>query len=74
MMCLALKTCQLLIKGYTLNLYTEQLNENSLDYYLRPFVQTKIKGWVRQLLWMSIYQYVYLDKVPIMRLSMKLLK
>ena len=36
----------------------------TLDYYLKPFVQTKLKGWVRQLLWMSIYQYMYLDKVP----------
>ena len=36
----------------------------TLDYYLKPFVQTKLKGWVRQLLWMSIYQYIYLDKVP----------
>ena len=35
-----------------------------MDYILKPFVKTKIKGWVRQLLWMSIYQYVYLDKVP----------
>ena len=31
---------------------------------MKPFVQTKLKGWVRQLLWMSIYQYMYLDKVP----------
>ena len=36
----------------------------TLDFYLKPFVKTKIKPWVRQLLWMSIYQYVYLDKVP----------
>ena len=36
----------------------------TLDYILKPFVQTKLKGWVRQLLWMSIYQYVYLDKIP----------
>ncbi|WP_436860703.1 16S rRNA (cytosine(967)-C(5))-methyltransferase RsmB [Staphylococcus caeli] len=36
----------------------------TLDYLLKPFVQTKLKGWVRQLLWMSIYQYVYLDKIP----------
>ncbi|MEP9851717.1 16S rRNA (cytosine(967)-C(5))-methyltransferase RsmB [Staphylococcus aureus] len=36
----------------------------TLDYLLKPFVQTKLKGWVRQLLWMSIYQHVYLDKVP----------
>ncbi len=36
----------------------------TLDFYLKPFVKTKIKAWVRQLLWMSIYQYVYFDKVP----------
>ncbi|WP_305143846.1 transcription antitermination factor NusB, partial [Staphylococcus aureus] len=30
----------------------------TLDFYLKPFVKTKIKAWVRQLLWMSIYQYV----------------
>lgn len=36
----------------------------TLEYYLKPFVQTRIKGWMRYLLWMSIYQYRYLDKVP----------
>ena len=36
----------------------------TLDYLLKPFVQTKLKGWVKQLLWMSIYQYAYLDKIP----------
>lgn len=51
------------------NLYTEMVygtlaRKYTLDYFLKPFVQTKIKGWVRQLLWMSIYQYVYLNKVP----------
>jgi 16S rRNA (cytosine967-C5)-methyltransferase len=51
------------------NLYTEMVygtlaRKYTLDYFLKPFVQTKIKGWVRQLLWMSIYQYVYLDKIP----------
>ena len=25
----------------------------TLDFYLKPFVKTRIKGWVRQLLWMS---------------------
>ncbi|MEO2249949.1 16S rRNA (cytosine(967)-C(5))-methyltransferase RsmB [Staphylococcus saprophyticus] len=50
-------------------LYTELVNgtlkrKYTLDYLLKPFVQTKLKGWVRQLLWMSIYQYVYLDKIP----------
>ncbi len=24
----------------------------TLDFYLKPFVKTKIKAWVRQLLWM----------------------
>jgi 16S rRNA (cytosine967-C5)-methyltransferase len=51
------------------NLYTEMVygtlaRKYTLDYFLKPFVQTKIKGWVRQLLWMSIYQYVYLNKIP----------
>lgn len=51
------------------NLYTEVVygtlaRKYTLDYILKPFVKTKIKGWVRQLLWMSIYQYVYLNKIP----------
>ena len=51
------------------NLYTELVygtikRKYTLDYILKPFVKTKIKSWMRQLLWMSIYQYVYLDKVP----------
>ena len=36
----------------------------TLDYLLKPFIKTKIKSWVRQLLWMSLYQYLYLDKIP----------
>lgn len=36
----------------------------TLDFYLKPFIQTRVKGWVRQLLWMSLYQYIYLDKIP----------
>ncbi len=36
----------------------------TLDYYLQPFVQKKIDLWVRILLRMSVYQMVYLDKVP----------
>ncbi|MEJ7480430.1 transcription antitermination factor NusB, partial [Staphylococcus pasteuri] len=27
----------------------------TLDYLLKPFIQTKLKRWVRILLWMSIY-------------------
>lgn len=36
----------------------------TLDYYLKPFIKTKIKGWVRRLLWMSLYQFIYMDKIP----------
>lgn len=36
----------------------------TLDYLLKPFIQTKLKRWVRILLWMSIYQYRYLDRIP----------
>lgn len=51
------------------NLYTEIVygtlkRKYTLDYMLKPFVQTKIKGWVRLLLWMSIYQHVYLNRIP----------
>lgn len=38
----------------------------TLDYYLEPFIKTtkKLELWVRMLLRMSVYQMVYLDKVP----------
>ncbi|MBI5974561.1 16S rRNA (cytosine(967)-C(5))-methyltransferase RsmB [Staphylococcus canis] len=49
---------------YTEIVYGTIKRKLTLNYYLKPFVKTKIKGWVRRLLWMSIYQYVYLDKVP----------
>ncbi|MDW4066410.1 16S rRNA (cytosine(967)-C(5))-methyltransferase RsmB [Staphylococcus saprophyticus] len=49
---------------YTELVYSTLKRKYTLDYLLKPFVQTKLKGWVRQLLWMSIYQYVYLDKIP----------
>lgn len=37
-----------------------------LDYYLQPFVAKakKVEDWVRLLLQLSIYQLLYLDKVP----------
>lgn len=63
-----------MLQTYPLNpadrgLYTELVygtikRKLTLDYYLKPFVKTKIKGWVRRLLWMSLYQFLYLDKVP----------
>ena len=51
------------------NLFTELVygtikRKYTLDYLLKPFIKTKIKSWVRQLLWMSLYQYLYLDKIP----------
>ncbi|WP_071395384.1 16S rRNA (cytosine(967)-C(5))-methyltransferase RsmB [Bacillus tuaregi] len=38
----------------------------TLDYYLSPFLTNskKMEMWVRQLLRMTVYQMVYLDKVP----------
>ena len=36
----------------------------TLEYWLRPFVHRKLDSWVETLLWMSIYQYRYLDRVP----------
>src|SRR5699024_2739209 len=38
----------------------------TLDYYLAPYIekQKKLADWVRMLLRMSVFQLVYLDKVP----------
>ncbi|WP_323702626.1 16S rRNA (cytosine(967)-C(5))-methyltransferase RsmB [Mammaliicoccus sp. Dog046] len=36
----------------------------TLEYYIEPFIQTKLKGWMKRLLIMSAYQFVYLDKIP----------
>ncbi|HZG71212.1 MAG TPA: 16S rRNA (cytosine(967)-C(5))-methyltransferase RsmB [Chondromyces sp.] len=36
----------------------------TLDYYLAPFLKKKIEPWVRQLLRLSLYQMLYLDKIP----------
>ncbi|HLQ95343.1 MAG TPA: 16S rRNA (cytosine(967)-C(5))-methyltransferase RsmB [Pseudogracilibacillus sp.] len=38
----------------------------TLDYYIRPFVKRpgKVEDWVMSLLRMSVFQYVYLDKIP----------
>lgn len=36
----------------------------TLDYYLEPFVRGKLDAWVRELLRMSLYQIVYLTKIP----------
>ncbi|MCM3756668.1 16S rRNA (cytosine(967)-C(5))-methyltransferase RsmB [Sporosarcina aquimarina] len=36
----------------------------TLDYYLEPFIKGKLDDWVRDLLRMSLYQIVYLTKIP----------
>lgn len=42
---------------YTALVYGTIQRKLTLDYFLKPFLKTKIKGWVRRLLWMSIYQF-----------------
>lgn len=38
----------------------------TLDYYLEPFIKNpkKLENWVKQLLRMTVYQMLYLDKIP----------
>lgn len=36
----------------------------TLDYFLEPFLKKKTAGWVVQLLRLTLYQMVYLDKIP----------
>jgi len=40
-------------------------NKILLDHYLKPYLQGKVlKDWMRHLLEMSIYQIIFLDRVP----------
>ncbi|AQQ53766.1 16S rRNA (cytosine(967)-C(5))-methyltransferase RsmB [Planococcus lenghuensis] len=36
----------------------------TLDFYLDPYIKKKLEPWVRTLLRLSLYQMVYLDRVP----------
>ncbi len=36
----------------------------TLDFYLAPYIKGKLDDWVRQLLRLSLYQLVYLDRIP----------
>lgn len=36
----------------------------TLDFYLKPFLQKKVEPWVQNLLRLSLYQMLYLDKIP----------
>ncbi|WP_018660011.1 16S rRNA (cytosine(967)-C(5))-methyltransferase RsmB [Heyndrickxia acidiproducens] len=38
--------------------------KQTLDFFLAPFLQKKVEPWVRNLLRLSLYQMVYLDKIP----------
>ncbi|EEL49743.1 Ribosomal RNA small subunit methyltransferase B [Bacillus cereus Rock3-44] len=37
---------------------------DTLDYYLQPFLKKKVEAWVKVLLRLSLYQMIYLDRVP----------
>ncbi|ULG75085.1 16S rRNA (cytosine(967)-C(5))-methyltransferase RsmB [Macrococcus brunensis] len=36
----------------------------TLEYYIEPFIKANLKGWMKRLLMMSVYQAVYLTKIP----------
>lgn len=46
--------------------YGTMQRKMTLDYYLEPFLKNskKIEGWVINLLRITLYQMVYLDKIP----------
>lgn len=57
------------IKGPDIGLLTEIVygtiqRKMTLDYYLQPFLRKKPENWVLNLLRLSLYQMVYLDKIP----------
>lgn len=37
----------------------------TLDFYLQPFIKGNLQTWVRNLLRMTVYQLVYLDRIPV---------
>ncbi|RLQ92714.1 16S rRNA (cytosine(967)-C(5))-methyltransferase RsmB [Planomicrobium sp. Y74] len=39
-------------------------HQMTLDYYLEPYLKGKVEPWVKTLLRMSLYQIVYLDRIP----------
>lgn len=39
-------------------------HQMTLDYYLEPYLKGKIEPWVKSLLRLSLYQIVYLDRIP----------
>ncbi len=50
---------------YTQIVYGVLKNKLLLDYYLRPYTAgKKLKEWMRHLLELSVYQIIFLDRVP----------
>lgn len=50
---------------YTQIVYGVLKNKLLLDFYLRPFTDgKKLKDWMRHLLELSIYQMIFLDRIP----------
>lgn len=50
---------------YTQIVYGVLKNKMLLDYYLKPYTQgKKMKDWMRHLLELSIYQMLFLDRIP----------
>lgn len=45
-------------------LYGTLQHKLTLEYYIRPFIKTKLRRWQRYLLLLSVYQLEYLDRVP----------
>lgn len=46
-------------------IYGTLKRQMTLEFYLAPFIgNKKVEPWVKWLLYMSVYQMVYLDKVP----------
>ncbi|ANU10509.1 16S rRNA (cytosine(967)-C(5))-methyltransferase [Planococcus antarcticus DSM 14505] len=39
-------------------------HQMTLDYYLEPYLKGEIEPWVKTLLRLSLYQIVYLDRIP----------
>ena len=52
-------------KGFVTELVYGTLQQQQLlSYYIEPFVQGRLKGWVRILIQMTVYQIVFLKSVP----------
>lgn len=45
-------------------LYGTLQHKLTLEYYVRPFIKTKLRRWQRYLLLISVYQLEHLDRVP----------